>query len=45
MSFDFVLRSSLLTDAEKAAFLGLNAQRLFGFGQFPEMPYIRNMSE
>ena len=45
MSYDFVLRSSLLSDAEKAAFLGLNAQRLFGFGQFPEMPYIRNMSE
>ncbi len=47
MSYDFVLRDPehLLTEAEKEAFLGLNAQRLYGFKQLPELPYIKNMSE
>lgn len=45
MSYDFLLRSALLTDEELAAFLGLNAQRLFGFGELDVPPYIKNMSE
>ncbi|MCF0197698.1 MAG: amidohydrolase [Bacteroidaceae bacterium] len=45
MSYDFVRRSSLLTPDEQTAFLGLNAQRFYGFGKLPELPYIKNMSE
>ena len=45
MSYDFILRSSLLTETEKALFLGLNAQQFYGFGEMPAMPYIKNMSE
>ncbi|HHT34378.1 MAG: amidohydrolase family protein [Proteiniphilum sp.] len=45
MSYDFIVRSSLLTDTEKALFLGLNAQKFYGFGALPEMPYIKNMTE
>ena len=45
MSYDFVLRSSLLDDREKALFLGENARVFYGFGTLPELPYIKNMSE
>ncbi len=45
MSYDFILRSSLLSETEKALFLGINAQRFYGFGAMPELPYIKNMSE
>ena len=45
MSYDFLVKSPLLTDAEKAAFLGLNAQRLFGFGDLPIPKHVKNMSE
>lgn len=45
MSYDFVLKSDLLTDEEKTLFLGENARQLYGFGQLPELPYIKNMSE
>ena len=45
MSYDFILRSSLLSETEKALFLGLNAQKFYGFGVLPELPYIKNMSE
>ena len=45
MSYDFLLRSTLLTPEEQAALLGLNAQRLFGFGELAVPPYIKNMSE
>lgn len=45
MSYDFIVRSSLLTDTEKALFLGLNAQKFYGFGALPEMPYIKNMTD
>ncbi len=45
MSYDFVLRSQLLDDSEKAKFLSANAQALFGFSQLVDLPYIRNMSE
>ena len=45
MSYDFVLKSSELTAAEKAAFLGGNAMAFYGFRDLPELPYIKNMSE
>lgn len=45
MSYDFVLRTKLLTDNEKAAFLGLNAIKFYGFEGLQEMPYYKNMSE
>lgn len=45
MSYDFILRSSLLTDDEKRMFLCTNAQQLFGFKQLIDLPYIKNMSE
>ena len=45
MSYDFVEKSSELSDAEKGAFLGQNAQRYYGFKNLPDLPYIKNMSE
>lgn len=45
MSYDFVLKSDLLTEEEKALFLGKNAERFYGFNHLVELPYIKNMSE
>ena len=45
MSYDFVLKSKELSQEDKEAFLGLNAKRFYGFGDIPELPYIKNMSE
>ena len=45
MSYDFVLKSNELSQEEKEAFLGLNAKRFYGFGEVPQPPYIKNMSE
>ena len=45
MSYDFISRSTELNDSEKALFLGENAYRFYGFGNLPELPYIKNMSE
>ena len=45
MSYDFITKSTELTDAQKSAFLGENAQRFYGFKNLPELPYIKNMSE
>lgn len=45
MSYDFVVKSNAFTDDEKAAFLGENAVKLYGFNNLPELPYIKNMSE
>ncbi|MBR3471399.1 MAG: amidohydrolase, partial [Prevotella sp.] len=45
MSYDFISKSTLLTDDEKTAFLGANAERLYSFKNLPELPYIKNMSE
>lgn len=45
MSYDFVCKSTELTDKEKALFLGENAQRFYGFLNLVELPYIKNMSE
>lgn len=45
MSYDFIEKSTELTDSEKRLFLGENAQRFYGFKNLPELPYIKNMSE
>lgn len=45
MSYDFVLKSNLLEDTEKALFLGLNAERFYGFTNLTVPPYIKNMVE
>lgn len=45
MSYDFIVRSDLLSDEEKALFLGKNAETFYGFGNLLELPYIKNMSE
>ena len=45
MSYDFVVKSTELTEAQKVAFLGENAKRFYGFKNLPELPYIKNMSE
>ena len=45
MSYDFILKSELLTRDEKRLFLGENARRFYGFEDLVDLPYIRNMSE
>lgn len=45
MSYDFIIKSPLMTTDEKRAFLGKNAKRFYGFKNLIELPYIKNMSE
>ncbi|MGE4433820.1 MAG: amidohydrolase [Bacteroidales bacterium] len=45
MSYDFVLRSDLLTDEEKSLFLGRNAEVFYDLRPTVHLPYIKNMSE
>ena len=45
MSYDFVVKSPELSEAEKTLFLGGNARKFYGFAELPELPYIKNMSE
>lgn len=45
MSYDFVVKSKLMTEEEKAQFLGLNAEKFYRFKNLVELPYIKNMSE
>ena len=44
-SYDFVVKSPELSEAEKTLFLGGNARKFYGFAELPELPYIKNMSE
>jgi len=45
MSYDFILKTTLLTEEEKRMFLGENARGFYGFENLVELPYIKNMSE
>lgn len=45
MSYDFVVKSDLITEEEKALFLGRNAERFYRFTNLIDLPYIKNMSE
>lgn len=45
MSYDFVIKSDMLSESEKRMFLGENAEKFYGFTNLPDLPYIKNMSE
>lgn len=45
MSYDFIVKSTELTEREKRLFLGENAAQFYGFTNLPDLPYIKNMSE
>lgn len=45
MSYDFVLKSNLLTEEEKYMFLRSNAASFYQFNNLIALPYIKNMSE
>lgn len=45
MSYDWVLKTEELTDSEKAAFLGTNAERFYGFKGLEVPKHVKNMSE
>lgn len=45
MSYDFVLKSNLLTEEEKFMFLRSNAASFYQFNNLIALPYIKNMSE
>lgn len=45
MSWDFIDRSSLLSDDEKQRFFHENARLFYRFGDLPQMPYIHHMAE
>lgn len=45
MSYDFICKSTELSNEEKKMFLGKNAQRFYNFRNLPDLPYIKNMSE
>ena len=45
MSYDFIEKSAELTEADKQLFLGKNAKKFYRFGELPNLPYIKNMSE
>lgn len=45
MSYDFVIKSNLLSEEEKSLFLGQNAKAFYRFGNLVRLPYIKNMSE
>ena len=44
-SYDFVVKSSELTEEDKRLFLGENARNFYRFTDLPVLPYIKNMSE
>jgi predicted TIM-barrel fold metal-dependent hydrolase len=45
MSYDFIVRTNLLSQEEKTLFLGENARKFYRFGELAVLPYIKNMSE
>ena len=45
MSYDFVLKSNLLTERDKMLFLGDNAREFYRLNHLVDLPYIKNMSE
>lgn len=45
MSYDFIIKSKLLSEEEKSLFLGRNAEKFYGFKDLIRLPYIKNMSE
>lgn len=45
MSYDFITKSTELTEQDKAMFLGENARAFYGFQNLKDIPYLKNMSE
>lgn len=45
MSYDFIEKSNKLTRYEKEQFLYHNAKKFYGFSEFLQLPYIKNMVE
>jgi len=45
MSYDFVVKSKLLSEEEKILFLCENARKFYRFTELKELSYIKNMSE
>ena len=45
MSYDFILKSTELTEPEKEQFLGLNAVKFYNIKTEIDLPYIKNMSD
>ena len=45
MSYDFVLKTTEMSESGKKAFLGENAQRFYGFGELQIPKRVKNMSE
>jgi predicted TIM-barrel fold metal-dependent hydrolase len=45
MSYDFIIKSEIMTDDEKNLFLGENARKFYRFEHLVDLPYIKNMSE
>jgi predicted TIM-barrel fold metal-dependent hydrolase len=45
MSYDFILRSEMLTEDEKTQFLGGNARNFYGFNNLVRLPHVKNMCE
>jgi hypothetical protein len=45
MSYDFILKTTELTEHEKEQFLGLNAVKFYNIKTEMDLPYIKNMSE
>jgi predicted TIM-barrel fold metal-dependent hydrolase len=45
MSYDFVIKTNLLTEEEKTFFLGENARKFYRYKELIDLPYIKNMSE
>lgn len=44
-SYDWLLKTTELSDTEKSMVLGLNAQKVYGLNDVPTLPYVKNMSE
>ncbi len=44
-SYDWILKSTELTDTEKRMILGENARKVYGFDNLPVLPYVPSMSE
>jgi len=45
MSYDFILKTNLLSDKEKTLFLSENAKKFYRLKDLISLPYIKNMSE
>ena len=45
MSYNFVVKSNLLSDEEKTMFLGRNAEKFYELKNLKALPFIKNMSE